>query len=285
MGLNLAFVGVEAWFAWRSGALSLWADAVHNLGDVAGLGLAWLAAWCARRPPDPRHTWGLQRAGLLAALANALLLMAACGALAWDAVQRLAQPADVPGLTLVAVAGLGLLINGGTALLFLRGSAADLNLRGAYLHLMVDALVSASVVVGGLLLWATQRAWIDPLLSLLIVVVVALGAWRLLRPSLHLLFDGVPQGIELEQVRRLLLQQPGVDQLSDLHVWATGSAQTVLTAHLVVPQGAIDDGFVARTAGLLQQRFGIAHVTLQVTRSPVAHGCGGSDGLSAQATP
>jgi cobalt-zinc-cadmium efflux system protein len=275
IALNLGFVGVEAFYGWQVDSLALLADAAHNLGDVAGLVLAWAAALAGRLPPDARHTYGWQRASILAAFANAALLLVAMGALAWEALQRLATPAAVPGATVMVVAAIGIVVNTATALLFLRGREHDLNIRGAFVHMAADALVSAGVVVAGALVLGFGWTWIDPLASLAIAAVIVWGTMSLLRQSLHLLFDGVPAGIDLDEVQAALASRPGVVQVRDLHVWAMGTTQVALTAHLVMPEALrIDDGFLADTTRELGERFGIGHVTLQVMRTPFAAACG-----------
>jgi cobalt-zinc-cadmium efflux system protein len=202
-----------------------------------------------------------------------LLLLVAMGALAWEAVHRFASPQPVEGLTVIVVAAVGIVVNTATALLFRRGRERDLNIRGAFWHMAADALVSAGVVVAGALVLWLGWAWLDPAMSLIIAAVVVWGTWILFRQSLHLLFDGVPEEIDLEAVRKLLLARPGVAQVSDLHVWAMGTSRTALTAHLVMPGGPVDDAFVHDTSELLHQRFDIDHVTLQVQRQPGGHGC------------
>ncbi len=276
IALNLGFVALEAYYGWQVGSLALLADAAHNLGDVAGLVLAWGGALAGRLRPDARHTYGWQRASILAAFANALLLLVAMGALAWEAAQRLQSPQPVQAVTVMVVAGIGIVVNTATALLFLRGREADLNIRGAFLHMAADALVSAGVVLaGGLALWLGWQR-IDPVVSLLIAAVVVWGTWDLFRQSLHLLFDGVPEQVELHAVRALLAAQPGVAAVHDLHVWAMGTTQVALTAHLVMPEGGGDDAFLQRCSALLAERFGIGHVTLQVVRQPFSQACDGA---------
>jgi cobalt-zinc-cadmium efflux system protein len=273
ISLNLLFVAIEAWFGWQVGSLALLADAGHNLSDVAGLVLAWGGALAGRLRPDARHTYGWQRASLLAAFINALLLLFAMGSLAWEAVQRLQAPQPTDGLTIMAVAAIGIVVNTATALLFMRGGEHDLNIRGAFLHMAADALVSAGVVVaGGLALWLGWN-WIDPVVSLLIALVIVAGTWGLFRQSLHLLFDGVPAHVDFHAVRACLQGLPGVERVHDLHVWAIGSSRTALTAHLDMPAGLPDDAFFHQASELLQQRFDIDHVTLQVMRSSTRTHC------------
>ena len=276
IALNLAYVGLEAGYGWAIGSLALLADAAHNLSDVAGLVLAWGGALAGRLRPDARHTYGWQRASILAALLNALLLLVAMGALAWEAVERLRSPQPMEAVTVMVVAGIGIVVNTATALMFMRGREHDLNIRGAFLHMAADAAVSAGVVVAGALaLWLGWQR-IDPVVSLLIAVVVVWGTWDLFRQSLHLLFDGVPEHVDLDEVRALLAAQPGVAAVHDLHVWAMGTTQVALTAHLVMPGGGGDDAFLQRCSGLLAERFGIGHVTLQVVRQPFGQPCEGA---------
>lgn len=272
IALNLAYVAVEAGYGWAIGSLALLADAAHNLSDVAGLVLAWGGALAGRLRPDARHTYGWQRASILAAFLNALLLLVAMGALAWEAVERLRSPQPMAAMTVMVVAGIGIVVNTATALLFMRGREHDLNIRGAFLHMAADAAVSAGVVVAGALaLWLGWQR-IDPVVSLLIAVVVVWGTWDLFRQSLHLLFDGVPEHVDLGAVRALLSAQPGVADVHDLHVWAMGTTRVALTAHLVMPEGG-DDAFLQRAGELLAERFGIGHVTLQVVRQPFCQPC------------
>ena len=272
--LNLLFVAVEAFYGWKVNSLALLADAGHNLSDVAGLAVAWGGALAAGSRPDARYTYGRKRASILAAFANAVLLLVAMGSLAWEALGRLRAPSAPPdGVTLMVVAGIGIVVNLGTALLFLRGRHSDLNVRGAFLHMAGDALVSAGVVVTGALALGFGWNWLDPAVSLAIAVVIVLATWGLFRQSLHLLFDGVPEGIDLHAVRRELEALPGVDRVHDLHVWATGTTETALTAHLVVPSGPPDDPFLEEATRRLQARFRIGHVTLQVVREPFMDLC------------
>ena len=272
IALNTAFVAIEAFYGWKVGSLALLADAGHNLSDVAGLVLAWAGAAAGRLKPDERHSYGFKRASILAAFANALLLLVAMGSLAWEAVDRLQSPQPTQGLTIVVVAAIGIVVNGATALLFLRGSH-DLNLRGAFLHMAADALVSAGVVVAGLLTLAYGWTWTDPVASLVIAVVIVAGTWGLFRQSLHLMVDGVPGHLNLTEVRTCLGGLPGVEQVHDLHVWAMGTSEVALTAHLVMPAGPGDDEFLRHATERLRERFGISHVTLQTSRHPVMSAC------------
>ena len=274
--LNIVFVAIEGFYGWRVNSLALLADAGHNLSDVAGLVLAWGGALAGRLRPDARHTYGWQRASILAAFANALLLLLAMGALAWEAMGRLLS-AEVSlqeqGVTIMAVAGIGIVINTATALLFMRGRESDLNIRGAFLHMAADALVSAGVVVAGALtLWMGWK-WLDPVVSLGIAAVIFWGTWDLFKQSLHMLFDGVPRDIDLLAVRDCLAALPGVARVHDLHVWAMGTSQVALTAQLVMPQGQADDAFLADATRQMHDRFEITHVTLQVMKVPFTPPC------------
>ena len=278
IALNTAFCAIEAFFGWRVDSLALLADAGHNLSDVAALILAWVAALAGRRRASPRYTYGFKRASILAAFANALLLLVAMGSLAWEALARLRAPVATDGITVMAVAAVGIVVNGATALLFMRGRGderQDLNIRGAYLHMAADALVSAGVVVAGGLTLAFGWTWLDPVASLVIAAVIVWGTWSLMRQSTHLLFDGVPEHIALPAVRDYLASLPGVDQVCDLHVWAMGTEQVALTAHLLVREGQGGDAFLRAATDGLQRRFGIAHVTLQAMGAPLPQGaCG-----------
>jgi cobalt-zinc-cadmium efflux system protein len=273
IALNIAFVAIEAFYGWKIDSLALLADAGHNLSDVIGLVLAWGGALAGRLRPDARHTYGWKRASILAAFINALLLLVAMGSLAWEAVHRLQTPRAVEGLTIMVVAGIGIVVNTATALLFMKGRETDLNIRGAFIHMAADALVSAGVVVaGGLALWFGW-SWLDPVVSLLIAAVIVIGTWNLFKQSLHLLFDGVPESVDLHAVQSLLESQPGVQRVHDLHVWAMGTSQIAMTAHLVMPQGHADDAFLKHATDELHGHFGIEHVTIQVVRVPFTPPC------------
>jgi cobalt-zinc-cadmium efflux system protein len=276
IALNVLFVAIESFYGWRVNSLALLADAGHNLSDVAGLVLAWGGALAIKLRPNAPHTYGWKRATLLAAFANALLLLLAMGGLAWEAIGRLlSADAQVQqqGITIMVVAAVGIVINTATALMFLRGREHDLNIRGAFLHMGADAVVSAGVVVaGGLSLWMGW-AWLDPVVSLLIAAVLLLGTWRLFRQSLHLLFDGVPDSVDPLAVHACLMALPGITRVHDLHIWATGTDQIALTAHLVMPVGHADDAFLNEAARQLHERFEITHVTLQVMQHPQMTAC------------
>jgi len=276
IAINVAFVAVEAVAGWRIDSLALLADAGHNLGDVLGLVLAWAGAFAGRLAPDERHTWGWKRASILAAFGNALLLLVAMGSLAWAAVLRLQHPEPTQPSVVMVVAAIGIVVNLATAMLFLRGRHDDLNIRGAFLHMTADAAVSAGVVVAGALVLWQGWLWADPVASLLIAAVILVGTWRLFGDSLHLMFDGVPSSIDLEAVRAELAAMPGVECVHDLHVWASGTTEVVLTAHVVMPAGHPDDAFFRAAAARMRERFSIGHVTLQASTEPLMAACGGA---------
>lgn len=280
VALNTIFVAVEAAAGFLSGSMALVADAGHNLSDVASLLIAWGASTLAARPPSARFTWGYKSSSILAALLNAALLLVAVGAIAVEAVRRLADPQPVAGGMVVAVAAVGIVINAATALMFMRGRHGDLNLRGAYLHMVADAGVSAGVVVAGLLIGWTGALWIDPVASLAIVAVIFWGTWGLLKDSLKLGLMGVPPGIDEGKVRAFLAGRTGVSAVHDLHIWAMSTTETALTAHLVIPAGHPGDAFLHELAHALHHEFGIGHATVQVETSAEPAACAlESDGV------
>jgi cobalt-zinc-cadmium efflux system protein len=265
-GLNAAFVVAELVFGYAANSLALVSDAVHNLSDVMALLLAWGAAWLAQRRPTDTHTYGYRRASILAALFNAGLLLVAVGGIAVEAINRIQAPAAVASWTVVWVAAFGILINGGTALLFMRGRHSDLNIRGAFLHMAADASVSLGVVVAALVIMATGWFWVDPVISLGIAAVVLASGWGLARDSVNLALDAVPKGIELAHVQQYFRSLDGVIEVHDLHVWAMSTNETALTAHLVRP-GGHDDAFLHHVCEELAHRFNIHHATLQIETS------------------
>lgn len=269
IGLNAGFVVVEAVAGWWSGSLALLSDAGHNLGDVLGLALAWAAAAAAGRPTTARYTWGFRRAAPLAALANAALIGVAVGAIAWEAVHRLRSPAPVDAGVVVAVAAAGIVVNGLTAWLFARGARNDVNLRGAFLHMLGDAAVSAGVVVAGLVVAVTGWTRVDPAISLAVAAIVGWSAISLGRQALALVMDAVPEGIDVDALERHLRALTGVTGLHDLHVWPLGAAgAAALSVHLEMPGGPPGDAFLAAARDALHDTFGIEHVTLQIESGP-----------------
>ena len=264
IGLNLAYVAVEAGYGVAAGSLALLADAGHNLGDVLGLALSWGAAMLGRRGPSARFTYGLRSSTILAALANAVILLVVTGGIAWEAIWRLWHPVTVTGGTVALVATAGIVINGVTALLFARGRGSDLNIRSAFLHMAVDALVTAGVVVAGLAILLTGLSWLDPAVSLIVSVVIVYGAWDLVKQALSLALDAVPQGVDAGAVRMHLLALQGVAGLHDLHIWGMSTTETALTCHLVMPGGHPGDEALSHIADELEHRFGIQHATIQI---------------------
>jgi cobalt-zinc-cadmium efflux system protein len=273
VALNVLYVLIEAGFGFVAGSLALLADAGHNLSDVLGLVLAWGGHYLAQLPPTARRTYGWRSSSILAALFNALLLLAAIGGIAWEAIRRFSAPEPLGGVTVMAVAAVGVAVNTATALLFLRGRKHDLNIRGAFLHMAADAAVSVGVVLAGWGILATGWYWLDPAVSLAIALVIFLGTWGLLKDSLNLAMHAVPENIDPGEVREFLAALQGVDEVHDLHIWAMSTTETALTAHLVKPDVGDHDGFLRDVAHALHDRFGIEHATLQLERDPSAAEC------------
>lgn len=273
IALNSGFVIVEALYGFLAHSLALLADAGHNLSDVLGLLLALGASILARRPATQRHTYGLRRSSILAALLNAIFLLIAVGGIAWEAVQRFNNPSPVAGGIVIGVAAVGIAINTTTALMFMSGRERDLNIRGAFLHMASDAIVSCGVVLAGIAILITGWLWFDPVVSLIIAAVIVFGTWELLRDSINLALDAVPQNIEPLAVRTYLAELPGVTQIHDLHIWAMSTTETALTAHLVMPTGYPGDAFLAQICLALHDQFGIEHTTIQVETGDPNHPC------------
>lgn len=272
--LNSAFVLVEATFGLLSGSMALVADAGHNLSDVLSLLIAWGASVMAAKPASARFTYGLKSSTILAALANAALLLVAIGAILFETIDRLFDPAPVEGWTMIAVAGVGIVINTATALMFMRGRKHDINIRGAFLHMAADALVSVGVVVAGAAILLTGILLIDPVTSLAIVAVIGWGTWGLLKDSVKMGLLAVPDNIDEGEVRRYLSGLPGVGAVHDLHIWPMSTTETALTAHIVMPQGHPGDAFLHDLAHELEHRFQIGHATVQVeTGAGACDGC------------
>ena len=274
VGLNVVFVLIEGGFGFLSNSVALIADAGHNLSDVLGLVCAWAAMYLGRRPPGRKFTYGLGRSSVLAALANAVLLLLACGAIAWEALGRLAAPPPVAGLTVMGVAAAGIGLNGLCAWLLHAGSHGDLNRRSAFIHMVGDAAVSAGVLLSGAIIYKTGWSLLDPVVSLLIVAVILLSTWGLLRDSLHLSLDGVPSSVNSSDVMSYLSGQRGVTDVHDLHIWALSTTSVALTAHLVVPDRSEEESLLDLLTPSLKQRFHIHHATLQIERDRCEHGCG-----------
>jgi len=273
IGLNLAFVLVEWVYGVMANSLALIADATHNFGDVLGLVLAWGASVLARRPPSMRFTYGMRGSTILAALGNAMILLFATGGIAWEALLRFKSAGAVNESIMIWVAMLGVLINAGTALLFMAGRKSDLNVRGAYLHMAADAAVSLGVVVAGIGILFTGWLWLDPVVSLLIVTVIFIGTWRLLRDSVKLALHAAPESVDPIDVRRYLAELPGVTGVHDLHIWAMSTSETALTVHLVMPEGHPSDEFLASVVRQIEARFRIGHATIQVETGGASAPC------------
>jgi cobalt-zinc-cadmium efflux system protein len=264
--LNMAFIVLEAVMGFTSSSLALLSDAGHNLGDVLGLVLAWVAAILAKRPAAGRYTYGLKRTTILAALANAILLLVAVGALGLEAINRLRTPEPVAAGVVAWVSGLGILVNGATALLFMSGRKDDLNIRGAFLHMAADAGVSLGVMLAGILILFTGWTWVDPIVSLGVLIVILLGTWGLFTESLGLALDAAPEGIEPEKVRALIAGLPGVADVHHVHIWALSTTETALTAHVVKSDPALDDALLAEIREELEEHFAITHATIQLEK-------------------
>jgi cobalt-zinc-cadmium efflux system protein len=266
VALNFCYIVVEAIFGIMADSLALLADAGHNLSDVLGLLLAWGANYLVQRRPTARHTYGWRKSSILAALMNAVILLAAMGGIAWEAIRRFNDPSPVAGKTIIVVAAVGVVINTATALLFLSGRKSDLNIRGAFLHMAADAAVSLGVVASGALILFYGLNWVDPVISLVIAAVIFLSTWGLLRDSLNLAVDAVPRGVDPRAVRDYLSGLPGVTAIHDLHIWPMSTTDTALTAHMVMDEFPGSDDFLGEVANQLAHRFGIGHPTIQLER-------------------
>ncbi|MCA9236689.1 MAG: cation transporter [Planctomycetales bacterium] len=267
IALNLVYVAAEAASGVLGGSVALLADAGHNLSDVVGLLLAWAGHALAMAPPTTQRTYGWRGTSILAALFNALILLVALGAITTEAIRRFAEPAEVAGGAIILVAGIGVVVNTATALLFISGRKDDVNIRGAFLHMAADAGVSVGVVVAGVLIQATGRQWIDPVASLLIAAVVFVSTWGLLKDSINLAVQAVPRGIDPEEVAAYLRGLPGVSAVHDLHIWAMSTTETALTVHLVKPTVEDEDALLEEIHHELAHRFRIGHITVQIERN------------------
>lgn len=271
--LNLAFVVAETVFGFVANSMSLLADAGHNLSDVLGLVVAWAGASMAKRAASPRFTYGLKKAPILAALANSLFLLIAVGAIGAEAIRRLIHPSTTEGGMVMVVAGIGIVINGVTALMFARGRDHDINIRGAYLHMAADAAVSAGVLFAGLVIIWTGQRWVDPVMGLVVAVVILWSSIGLLKESVWMSLAGVPSGIDVDVVEGELAQLPGVETVHDLHVWPLSTTENALTAHIVAPDVESTDELLRAARKLLHDRFGIEHCTLQIERTHLEDNC------------
>lgn len=273
ISLNVGYVAVEAVYGFTSQSLALLADAGHNLSDVFGLVLAWGASYLAQRGPTLRRTYGYKSTSTLAALANGVLLLLATGAIGWESFVRLLHPEPVQTTIMLWVAVGGVLVNGATALMFMSGRKGDINIRGAFLHMAADALVTLGVIVAALLIKATGWLWLDPAVGLVIGAVILIGTWSLLRDSINLAMDAVPEGIDPDAVRHWLRSLPGVLEVHDLHVWAIGTTDTALTAHLVRDDVLQDRDLLRAVQDGARTRFSISHATVQLETMEAADDC------------
>lgn len=271
--LNTAYVVAEAFWGFSAHSVALLADAGHNLGDVFGLLGAWAAAWLGKRGPSEGYTYGFRRTSILAALANAILLLVATGAISWEAIRRLLQPEPAGGLVIVAVGLAGVVVNGVTAWLFMKGRKGDLNIRAAFVHMAADASLTLGVAIAGGIIMATGWLWLDPAVSLIISIVIVVGTWGLLRDSVNLSMDAVPPGIDQHGVEAYLRALPGVQEVHDLHVWGLSTTETALTAHLVRQDTAADGDLLHQITHELRDRFGIGHATVQLETPETAARC------------
>ena len=272
--LNLFFVVIEFFYGLQINSLALIADAGHNLSDVAGLLLAWVGMTLTLKSPTKNQSYGFKKASILAALGNSLFLLIAMGTLIWEAIHRFQSPKETHGMTMVIVAGIGILVNGSTALMFAKSRHHDLNLKAAYFHMLTDAFVSLGVVIAGLLTLKFEMLWIDPTISLIIAGIILVGTFKLFKQSLRLAFDGVPDSIDFVEVKKYLKALPGVQEVFDLHIWALSSTEVALTAHLQIPKGSPGDQFLKQVSEDLRSKFRIQHTTIQVIQDPsVDHYC------------
>ncbi len=268
IALNILFVAVEATYGFLANSMALLADAGHNLSDVLGLVAAWAAYAMGKRAPSLRFTYGWKGSSILAALFNAVCLMLAVGAIAWEAIMRLQSPEPVASTTIMAVAAIGIVVNGVTAMLFASGRKGDLNIRGAYLHMLSDALVSVGVVIAGFIIFQTGWLWVDPVVSLIVAALITWGTWGLLKESLALSLAAVPAHVDPAKIRNELQAVAGVASVHDLHIWPIGTTDVAMTAHLVMPQGHPGDGFYRKVADEMLHHHKISHVTLQIEIDP-----------------
>ncbi|MDO8549369.1 MAG: cation diffusion facilitator family transporter [Ignavibacteria bacterium] len=275
--LNVIYIVVEVTYGLIVNSMALVADAGHNLSDVLGLLLAWGATYLARRATTSNRTYGLRKSTILAALFNAIILLIAVGAITIESIRKIIEPEPIGGTTMMIVAGVGVVINTLTALLFMKGRETDINIKGAFLHMAADAGVSLGVVAAGFLINLTVFYLLDPIISLVIVIVITVGTWGLLKDSFHLSMDAVPKGIQFEEVKNYLNALDGVKEVHDLHIWAMSTTETSLTVHLVIPDEQKDDKFLGKICSQLHDRFGIEHSTIQIEKNAQSASCGGEN--------
>lgn len=262
--LNTIFIIAEVIYGLQANSLALLADAGHNISDVMGLFMAWGATLLAKRQPSERYTYGLKSSSIIAALANAVLLLVAIGGIGWEAIQRFSNPEAIAGGTVMLVAALGVVINGVTALMFMSGRKRDLNIRGAFLHMASDAVISLGVVISGLIIMKTNWLWLDPVVSITISLLIVIGTWGLLKDSVNLALHAVPNHIETATVKEFLKKLQGVKEVHDLHIWAMSTTEAALSAHLLMPEGHPGDSFISNISHELKEHFNISHATIQI---------------------
>ncbi len=272
--LNISYVALEAFYGWQSGSLALLADAGHNLSDVAGLLLAWIGVAAGKLKPNVRHTFGWKKMSIFASFINAVILLFAMLALAWEAISRFNEPVALQATTVIWVAGFGVVINGITAWMFIKGSKEDLNIKGAFLHMAADALVSLAVVISGLVYLKWQFSWLDPAMSLLVALVVIVGTWSLFKSALHLMFDGVPESIDVEAIANYFNNHPEIESFHDLHVTAISTSENSFSIHVVKRQGGQNnEDLLHDLISAMQQQFQVSHVTIQIESQPYSATC------------
>lgn len=274
ISLNLIYVALEAFYGWQSGSLALLADAGHNLSDVAGLILAWIGVAAGRLKPSNRYTFGWKKMSIFASFINAVILLFAMGILAWEAISRFNEPTAIHATTIIWVASVGVVINGITAWLFLKGSKDDLNIKGAFLHMAADALVSLAVVVSGIIYLYWQRSWIDPMMTLLVVLVVVIGTWSLFKSSVHLMFDGVPEAVNVHSIIEYFNSHSDIASFHDLHITAISTNENTFSVHIVKDKDCVNDGHLLNElTSTIQHKFNISHVTIQIESKPYSTNC------------
>lgn len=273
IGLNAAIIVIQAIYGWIANSTALLADATHNLSDMLGLLFAWGAIWLAKKQPSAHYTFGLRSSSILAALINAALLLFASGAIIGEAIKRFVSPTPIAGVTVFVIAMAGAVINGFSAWLFMTGSKHDLNIRGAFLHMMSDTAISLTVALSGLIILATEWRWLDPAMSIIIVAVIVYGTWGLLRDSVRLALDAVPANIDLKGIVRYLEGLPGVADIHDLHIWGLSTTENSMTVHLVMPRGHPGDAFLDEVVRTLERDYRVHHATIQVDLGASLHHC------------
>ncbi|MHA7840862.1 MAG: cation diffusion facilitator family transporter [Gammaproteobacteria bacterium] len=277
VSLNLGFTALEVVYATMANSMSLLADAGHNLGDVVGLAMAGMANWLLTRPSSDRYSYGFKRTSILAALFNALILVGTSVLIAYESINKLLHPQEVQEYIVIIIAFIGIFINGGTALLFIKGSDEDLNVKGAFLHLAADALISVGVVVAGIVILFSHWHWVDPVVGLVIVALILISSWSLLRDSVNLILDAVPTNIDHKAVEQFLLNIPGVEGIHDFHIWGLSTKEVALTVHLIVPDVVFEDSQLNTISTTLRHDFSINHATIQVEKSHEDYPCGLED--------